>query len=147
MQEIVDQIQEYLSEYKEKLMAISSEAAHQTVAQGEWSRQEILGHLIDSAYNNHQWVMRTAMGQGLTCQPYPQEEWVKFQCYNEGDWFTMIDLWVQANLHFCNAVQHVPESALENMCNLGKEQPVPLKDIITKYPTHLKMHLDDILKP
>ncbi|MEM6770857.1 MAG: DinB family protein, partial [Bacteroidota bacterium] len=46
-----------------------------------WSKQEILGHLVDSAYNNHQRFLR-APGQGdLRFPGYDQDEWVRRNGY------------------------------------------------------------------
>ncbi|MBI9049140.1 MAG: hypothetical protein JEZ00_06965 [Anaerolineaceae bacterium] len=145
MKSIAESIDQILFESKPKLMAISPELAGQKPSAQEWSKQEILGHLIDSAYNNHQWVVRTSMNRGLDFSPYHQQEWVALQDYNKRDWFTLIDLWIQVNLHLCNAMQHVSQEALEYQCNLGKEQPVLLEFIITDYPRHMLMHLEDIL--
>ena len=41
-----------------QLSAISDEAASRKPAPNKWSKKEILGHLIDSAANNHQRFMR-----------------------------------------------------------------------------------------
>jgi hypothetical protein len=146
MEAIAQIIRGILSEKKSQLMAISSEHARQKPAQDQWSRQEILGHLIDSAYNNHQRVVRTAMNMGGNFPPYQQEQWVIIQGYNQRDWYTMIDLWIQVNLHLCSVVEILPEKVLGNLCNIGKGQPITLEALLTDYLRHTKMHLEDILK-
>ncbi len=146
MESIVETIREIVSDTKDQLLSISSEHASQKPAAGGWSKQEILGHLVDSAYNNHQRVVRTAMNMGADFPPYQQEQWVLVQAYNKRDWFTMIDLWVQVNLHFCSVIENLSDEALGNLCNIGKDQPVPLMYVINDYLRHLKMHLEDIIK-
>jgi hypothetical protein len=39
-----------------------------------WSKKEILGHLIDSAANNHQRFVRAAHNAAATFPPYNQTE-------------------------------------------------------------------------
>jgi hypothetical protein len=146
MESIAETIREIVSETKDQLMAISSEHARQKPSADVWSKQEILGHLVDSAYNNHQRVVRTAMNMGADFPPYQQEQWVIIQAYNKRDWFTMIDLWVQVNLHLCSVIETLSDEALGNLCNIGKDQPVPLRLVINDYLRHLKMHLEDIQK-
>ena len=43
-------------------------------APNKWSKQEILGHLIDSAVNNHQRFVRTQF-QDVPHIPYDQDQW------------------------------------------------------------------------
>ena len=46
------QLEIYIESFPTKLKNISSEELLKRPGQGKWSKQEILGHLIDSAINN-----------------------------------------------------------------------------------------------
>lgn len=43
------------------LSGISEEGSSRALREGGWWRKEILGHLIDSALNNHQRFVRAAL--------------------------------------------------------------------------------------
>ena len=57
-----------------RLVEISDEQAAQPIETGGWSRKQIIGHLIDSAYNNHQRFVRAQWCERLEFPPYQQEE-------------------------------------------------------------------------
>ena len=48
-------------------------------APGKWSRKEIIGHLIDSASNNHDRFVRAQFTDDLVCDSYDQDAWVRAQ--------------------------------------------------------------------
>ncbi|UCG13350.1 MAG: DinB family protein [Deltaproteobacteria bacterium] len=111
----------------------------------EWSKKEILGHLIDSAANNHQRFVR-AVNKGATQFPsYDQDEWVRIQRYNERPWPSLVALWSAYNNHVSHVIECIPKDAESSPCNIGKEEPVPLDFVIKDYLRHLGHHLKDIL--
>ncbi|MBP7689532.1 MAG: hypothetical protein KA765_16570, partial [Thermoflexales bacterium] len=68
--------------------------AHADLAlDGQWSAKQILGHLIDSAANNHQRFVRAQFTTDLIFQGYAQEDWLRVQYYVDEPWAAMIDFW------------------------------------------------------
>ena len=59
------------------LSAVSPEAAEKRPASGGWCAKEVIGHLIDSASNNHQRFVRGQIAAGQDFPRYEQEEWVR----------------------------------------------------------------------
>lgn len=53
-----------------RLQSIPEDIAAQKPAPGKWSKKEILGHLIDSAANNHQRFVRLQLQPELTLPGY-----------------------------------------------------------------------------
>jgi hypothetical protein len=129
-----------------RLEALDPETARQKPGPAEWSKQQILGHLIDSAYNNHQRLVRGAYNAAMDFPPYKQESWVELQAYNERDWRELITLWAAANNHLCAMIDHLTDAQLENPCNIGRAEPVTLRFVVDDYPRHLNMHLADIFR-
>ena len=109
-----------------------------------WSKKEILGHLIDSAANNHQRIVRGIQNIAIDFPQYQADGWVTAQRYNEADWSDLIELFCWYNLHLCYVIEGIPEESLKNPCNIGEEEPVTLEFIVTGYLRHLKHHLDKI---
>jgi len=111
----------------------------------EWSKKEILGHLIDSAANNHQRFVRAVNKVAAQFPTYDQNEWVRIQRHNERPWPSLVALWSAYNNHLSHVIECIPEDAESSPCNIGKEDPVPLYLVINDYLRHLRHHLKDIL--
>ena len=112
----------------------------------KWSRKEILGHLIDSAANNHQRFVRGGYNAAADFPPYSQNDWVRIQKYHESEWKDLIALWSAYNLHLCHVIERLPEEALSAPCNIGKEEPVTLAFVIKDYLRHLQHHMEVLLE-
>jgi hypothetical protein len=147
MKTISAKIREIVTPAKPRLLEIPPESATQKVSPDAWSKQEILGHLIDSALNNHQRVVRGALNAAADFPPYNQNRWVEIQAYNEMDWADLVEFWMQCNFHLCRVLDHLPEEALNNPCNIGKDKSVTLGFVIEDYLRHLMLHIDQILEP
>ncbi len=93
---------------------------------GKWSRKEILGHLIDSASNNHQRVVRGQFSSSLVFG-YDQVAWVEANGYRHRAWSELVELWGAMNRHFAAAVEAVPAVKLATPCAANGEEPKPLE--------------------
>ena len=111
----------------------------------EWSKKEILGHLIDSAANNHQRFVRAVHHVADNFPIYDQNEWVRIQQFNERPWSSLVALWSAYNSHLSHVIECIPEDAEPSLCNIGEQEPVPLGFVIKDYLSHLQHHLKDIL--
>lgn len=110
-----------------------------------WSKKEILGHLIDSAANNHQRFVRALYNAADQFPTYEQERWVAIQRHNEQPWPSLVTMWADYNIHMSHVIECVPEDTEGFTCNIGTEAPVSLELAIKDYLSHLKLHLKDIL--
>jgi len=137
------------------LRGVSDADASRRRAPGSWSAKEIIGHLIDSAANNHARFVRAQLEPDLVSAGYDQEQWVKVQAYQNASWSRLLDLWSAYNLH----IAHVMESASEDAKlrprarhNLDKiawttvsaDQPTTLDYFMRDYVGHLRHHLRQI---
>jgi len=110
-------------------------------APGKWSKKEILGHLLDSATNNHQRFIRAQMTEEFVFPGYDGDEWVRRQDYNSKPWMELVDLWRLFNRHVAHTMRNIPGEKLEMLCKIGSGDPVTLGFIVEDYLTHLKHHL------
>lgn len=114
--------------------------------EGAWTRLEILGHLIDSAANNHQRFVR-AMAQGELAWPgYDQEAMVRVQQFGSADPRMLIALWESFNLYLARLMAVVPESRLGARCVIGGAEAVTLEFLMGDYVDHLRHHLRQIVE-
>ncbi|MBN1999245.1 DinB family protein [candidate division KSB1 bacterium] len=130
---------------KPMLLEISSETAESKPNPKAWSFKEIIGHLIDSASNNHQRFVRAAQNVAMDFPPYLPDNWVAVQAYNKSEWSELVDLFCLYNLHLSNVIDRLPKNVLQNPCNIGRESPVTMEWVIRDYLRHLRHHLEKIL--
>ena len=116
-------------------------------AAGRWSRKEILGHLIDSASNNQQRIVRLQLAGSLDFPSYQQEAWVRAQNYAAEPWPDIVNLWLLFNRHLLHVLRNLDPSALDRLCRLGDAEPVTLSALIDGYVDHVEHHLEQIFAP
>src|SRR5258707_11286348 len=88
------------------------EAQASRLTEGGWSAQQILGHLIDSAANNHQRFVRAQFTDHLEFPGYDQEQWVLAQHYQAEPWPRLLDLWLAYNRHLAHVVSGISAEVL-----------------------------------
>jgi broad specificity phosphatase PhoE len=111
----------------------------------KWSKKEILGHLLDSASNNHQRFVRATLEHELTFPGYDQEKLVKLQKFSEMDWDFLVDFWAAYNRFLAHVLSQLPQSAAKITCNIGNNAPATLQFVAEDYVAHLKHHLNQIV--
>ncbi len=147
MKEIAEQLNELITDAKPGLMQLEPGMVKNKPNPEKWSKQEILGHLIDSASNNHHRFVRAGYDAVKDFPPYDPDNWVKLQQYNEMPWNNMVELFCLYNLHLVHVLNIFPVEKLNSMCYfVGKDNPVTIEYVIRDYLRHLKHHLDQILE-
>ncbi len=126
-----------------QLRQVDDQTAAVRPAPGEWSNKEIIGHLIDSAANNHQRFVRAQREEPHTFPGYEQDNWVGLQAYQTREWDHLLTLWEAYNLHLAGIIECIPEEKLETACIIAGE-PWTLKEIATDYLGHMQKHFDDL---
>jgi hypothetical protein len=126
------------------LRQISEQESGKPVLAGGWSRKQVLGHLIDSASNNHQRFVRAALQGSLDFPAYEQAGCVRVQAVEEAPWTTLIALWTSYNRYLVHVIAHLPTDKLEAPCRIGSGEPVTLRFLVEDYLRHLLHHLGQI---
>ena len=128
-----------------RLLSISEVDSSIRRAPDKWSKKEILGHLIDSASNNHQRFVRAQLSSEIKLPKYEQTEWVRTQGYQNESWERLIELWKEYNLHLLHIASAIPADRLGSFCFIGDDEPVTLEYLVTDYVRHLKHHIEQII--
>lgn len=139
-----------------RLSQITEQQSATPSSEGKWSPKEIIGHLVDSAANNHQRFVRAQFTDDLVFAGYEQENWVRVQNYQGEDWTDLIQLWKLYNQHIVHLVSLIPEETrikLRSKHNLhqiasdaiSENEHVTLDFFIRDYLEHMKKHLKQIL--
>jgi hypothetical protein len=145
MQNALKELESLLATAIPRLLAISETESSLRVAPDKWSKKEILGHLIDSASNNHQRFVRAQLSSEIRLPEYEQESWVRTQSYQTESWENLVQLWKAFNLHLLHLGAAIRADRLSSMCFIGTNEPVTLEFLFIDYVRHLKHHLRQIL--
>ncbi|MDB9140122.1 DinB family protein [Parabacteroides distasonis] len=108
--------------------------------------KQIMGHLIDSAANNHQRMVRLQYNDKLDFPDYQQDNdlWIALQDYQNADWNISIQLWKYYNLHMIQVIKSVDHTKLENSWQNFEGITVTLRQMIDGYLGHIELHLNEI---
>lgn len=111
----------------------------------KWSRKEILGHLLDSATNNHQRFVRSQFEDAPSIS-YTQNNWVNYSNYNSLNSKLLISFWATYNKFIVELMNHISPENLKKECNSGGEKNETIEWLFNDYVTHLEHHLKQIVE-
>jgi uncharacterized damage-inducible protein DinB len=148
-QEICTQLTAHISKW-EILLAHQPEATitARKNSQGRSIRQ-IVGHMADSASNNIHRVIHMHYQESPIHYPdYANlgnnDRWIAIQNYQEEDWGELVRLWASLNRHMVHLIRQVDKSRLDHFWISALNEKVTLEEMITDFPRHFKLHLDEI---
>ena len=155
MKDFVEEFVRTVEEAAARLRDLGEEGSGRRPAAGGWSAKETVGHLIDSAANNHQRFVRAQFKPDLVFEGYEQDEWVGAQRYADAPWPLLVELWRLYNLHLAHVFAHTPEHELRRPRHphslhriafrlVDEREPATLEYLIRDYFEHLKHHLAQI---
>jgi hypothetical protein len=127
------------------LSRFSEAESEQRPSPERWSRKEVVGHLIDSASNNHQRFVRGQIAAGQDFPHYEQEQWVCLQKYQAARWNDLIDLWRAYNTHLIHVAECMSAEGQRATCRVGGGGEVTLAWLFVDYVDHLEHHLRKML--
>jgi len=127
-----------------RLRAISELETAKPLLSGGWSRKEVIGHLVDSASNNHQRFVRAALQTSLDFPGYDQVGNARVQAFQEAGWSLLVSLWSDYNRYLAHLIAHLPPAKLDTVCRIGSGSPVTLEFLAKDYLRHLMHHLAQI---
>ncbi len=144
MKEVSEQLLSAVNDAERRLRSFSEGETEVAVLSGGWSRKQVLGHLIDSASNNHQRFVRAGLQASLDFPGYDQEGCVRFEAPQEAEWDLLVSLWASYNRYLAYVIERIPAAKLDTICRVGSGEPVTLSFLATDYVRHLLHHLRQI---
>lgn len=146
---------DYLAELSQKLRKTVDIFLVKTVNNGvnwnekkefrKWSPKETIGHLIDSATNNHQRFIVAQSVSEYVGNTYTQDFWVNTHNYHHLPAEQVLEFWRQYNYMLAQVIKNINYNKLETLCKIGDHPPVTLKFLVEDYIVHMEHHLGQIL--
>lgn len=148
----VEEFRSTLRRAAEGLRRVPEREASSRPRPGAWSKKEIVGHLIDSASNNHQRFVRARLQASLVFPGYDQDEWVRVEGWQSVPWSELVELWLLYNLQLARLMESTPETDRHgprrehNLHELAfrehaADAPATLEWFQRDYVLHLEHHL------
>jgi hypothetical protein len=118
MKELSEKLLSVIDVAEPQLRKVSESESMKPVLSGGWSRKQVIGHLIDSASNNHQRFVRAALQPSLDFPDYNQDGNIRVEAVQEMEWSLLISLWAAYNRYLAHIIAHLPASKLDTVCRI-----------------------------
>lgn len=141
---VAQHLRETIDGAKARLLSITESRASEKPYPDKWSIKEILGHLVDSASNNHQRIVRMQEVADLGTFSYEQMHWVNSQHYGTERWNDLVNIWYYYNKHLAHIIENIDTKSLTNVCDMDYGKPMTLQFVAEDYVKHMQHHLDQI---
>jgi len=142
--ESIERLDYLLNTIPPVLLAISEADLSHKPAADKWSKKEIIGHLIDSATNNHHRLVRSQFEDNVRIV-YNQDNWNKYSYYQQMEGERVIHFWETYNRHLLQLIKRIPAESLLRACDMGYENKVTLAFVINDYVRHMEHHLQQVI--
>ena len=143
MEETIQKLNSILERAPKLLLEMNEASLSLKELPDKWSKKEILGHLIDSATNNHHRIIR-AQFESNPEVIYDQNEWNNFNFYQEIESLQIIHFWIMYNRQLVEIIRRIPKSSLSKQVSVHGSL-FTLEYIIRDYVEHLEHHLRQII--
>ena len=144
IQQSINRLQWLCDNMPQQLLAINDNDFSHKPAPEKWSKKEIIGHLIDSATNNHQRFVR-AQFERKPFIVYDQNKWNAASYYQQMDGKQLVQFWAAYNRQLLALIQLIPAEKLLLTVNTGDDNDSTLSFLFNDYVVHLEHHLQAII--
>ena len=151
-----EQLLEVITIAKTQLLAIDETVFEEKPA-NKWSKKEILGHLIDSCFNNYSRFVKATEQDNSKYSGYAQSELVIKNQYQKRKSNEIINTWFALNQQVCFLIENISDEMLQRKTipsyisesdakQLSEEGKDILSYLIWDYIDHLEHHLSQIIE-
>jgi len=137
----LDKARETVAAFSALLDATAEHAAAVRISPEAWTLGEIVGHMVDSACNNHlrfAWLLLKDL-QGFP--PYETEAFVAAERYADYDFKSLCALWRSYNAFLLHLLATAPKAALSNAW-IRDDGRFTLDFLMDDYYAHMRKHLE-----
>ncbi len=143
----MDQLGDHVKQMAGRFENFSKDELLSKPAPDKWSKQETLGHLVDSAITNLKRLTEIQfLPQPFTVVSYRQNELVEVNQYQNLPLAHLLDLWKALNKQIIYVVKNIPKEKLNYAVDpqYDSREMKSLGWIICDYVAHLEHHLKQL---
>jgi len=145
LQTAIQQLEKHISEVPDRFKQLSEDVILKKTAPGKWSKQEILGHLIDSAINNlKRFTDSQYLPQPYTVIRYSQDDLVVINLYQQLPLEHLLPLWIALNQQIVYVISNIPADKLSYTIIIPSGDSKTLEWLAIDYVEHMEHHLGQI---
>jgi hypothetical protein len=144
MKKTADELNKVITGFFSELSIIDEAITGINLSEDKWSLKEIIGHLIDSASNNHQRFVRLKINDNLEFPDYNKDEWLNVQHHNKMPFKDLISLFLYFNKLISSIIENTDHNFLKNKWITKWDENtsyITLENLIIHYLEHLKGHI------
>lgn len=144
MNDIAKELDEIIELFKNDFSGLDERITSLRISQDKWTLKEIIGHLIDSASNNHQRFVRFQLSEVLEFPDYKNSEWITIQKHQDMKFQELLLLCYYYNKLLINIILNTDEKCLQHKWNIIWDENstfITFEKLLTHYVNHMKSHL------
>jgi hypothetical protein len=144
MERIVKELEKLIEVFRDEFSGLDEQITSLRISQDKWTLKEIIGHLIDSASNNHQRFIRFQLAQDLEFPDYKNDDWLRVQKHQNMNFSDLLSLFYYYNKLIINVISNADKKCLNNKWNINWDENstyITFGELITHYVEHMKLHL------
>lgn len=136
-----------LDDYRElverfhRTMKRSRRLAEVRVSSDTWTLHDMVGHLVDSASNNHQRFVRLSLADDVEFPGYDAEEWKAASSGYPADYRLLVALFLAYNRYLISLIASLDEAKLGHVWH-SPDGPKTLDFLVRDYFRHMQWHVD-----
>jgi hypothetical protein len=145
LKDALSRLDQYIKIIPGELQQVSKDILSSAYAPGKWTRQQVLGHLIDSAINNlKRFTESQFLQQPYTVIRYQQDNLVAVNHYHDLPLTHLVGLWAALNRQIAYVVAQIPAEKLSYTIIIPSGEAKTLEWLIIDYVEHMEHHLAQI---
>lgn len=134
----LDEYRELISSFLD-LMKKYKDISSIRIDENKWTLKEMIGHLIDSASNNHQRFIRLQIEKEIAFPYYDAEDWSKISKVNDLDAEFLFSFWKHYNDFIIHLIENIDPENLKNEWKTS-DGSKSLGFLVDDYFSHMKTH-------
>ena len=144
MENIAKELDQLINVFRNDFSEIDEQISAYRISTDKWTLKEIIGHLIDSASNNHQRFVRLQLSEALEFPDYKNGEWLEIQNYQNMSFAELLLLFYYYNKLIINIILNLDKKCLEHRWNVNWDENstfITFESLLNHYVSHMRNHL------
>lgn len=145
---IIKTLENLINKIPSELNIITEEDFNIKVNPDKWSKKEILGHICDSATNNHYRFTKIMIDdEPIKIESYNQNLWVSLHGNQTNYSYTeLVTLWTYLNKQIINVLKNASDEQFKKQTILEDNRTVTLEWLAEDYINHTLHHINQIIE-